>query len=343
MTYLELLEIPETRRQRLLEVLARLRAARRVVLTTHVNADGDGTGSQTAIAAWLERRGQTATIVNPTPYPALFRFLLHRDDLVADAGTPGAEKALSEADLVLVLDTSEAGRLGPLASYVSPDRAVVVDHHPPGPDTVGTLAVQDATAAATGELVFDLLALSGEEWGAAEALSMYVAIVTDTGSFRFANTSPRVHAVTAELLRAGVDPEDVYRKLFATSPLNRLELLREALGTLEVEEDSGLSWMVISDRTARETGAAGEDFDGLIEHARSIEGTEVAILFRELPSGETKISFRSNGRADVNRIARAFGGGGHVKAAGALVRGGPEAILRDVLSASRDEIAGKGR
>jgi bifunctional oligoribonuclease and PAP phosphatase NrnA len=338
MTYADLLQIPDSRRESLTAVLERLRAARRVVLTTHVNADGDGTGSQCAIAEWLERRGTEVTIVNPTPFPSLFEFLLHRPDIVAEAGTPMADAALRNAELVLVLDTSEAQRLGALAESIERDRTVVIDHHPPGPDTVGGFAIQDPSAAATGELVFDLLTLSGDPWGAPEALAMYVAIVTDTGSFRFSNTTPRVHAITAVLLRAGIDPEEVYRRLFANSPRGRLELLREALESLEMDEQAGITWMVISDETARRTGASGEDFDGLIEHARSVEGTEIAMLFRELPTGETKISFRSNGRADVNRVARAFGGGGHVKAAGALVPPRPSDVVSDVLERARAEV-----
>lgn len=336
----DLLLVPPRRAALLGAVLERLLAARRVVLTTHVNADGDGTGSEAAMAAWLEGRGIHCAIVNPTPFPEPFRFLLHRPDVVADLEDGSAATHLREADLFLVLDTSEAKRVQPLGDRMPAERTVVVDHHPPGPDVVGTLAVQDPTAAATGELVYDLFSLSGGEWSAGCALAVYVALVSDTGSFRHGNTSPRVHAIAAETMRRGVDPERVYRRLFGTLPRRRLELLREALGTLQTAGDVPLSWMVVSDEMVQRLGATSEDLEGLIEHVRSLEGTEVALLFRGTPEGFTKMSFRSNGEADVNRIARLFGGGGHVKAAGALVEAPPRQVVPRVLDAARAALRG---
>ena len=335
-----LLDVPDTRSFTLRRVAQRLLAARRVVLVTHVNSDGDGCGSQAAVAAWLEGHGVDATIVNPTPFPQTFRFLLHRQDLVAELGTPEAEAALEGADLFLVLDTSEPQRVGDLAPRLPAGRTVVVDHHPAGREVVGDMAVQDASAAATGEMVFDLITSSGEEVPAAAALGAYVALVSDTGSFRYSNTTPRAHAVAADLLQRGIDPEIVYRRLFATAPLRRLELLREALATLRFDEATGLSWMTVTRDTADRLQADGEDFDGLIEHARSIEGTEVALLFRETDEGKTKISFRSNGHTDVNRLARMFGGGGHVKAAGALVDGLASSVAPPVIEAVTEALRG---
>lgn len=313
------LPVPAGRRAGLERVLGRLRAATTVALTTHVNADADGIGSQAAIAAWLEAAGRRATIVNPTPIPPALRFLLHRPDLPVDWGGDGAGEALRAADLVLVLDTSEPNRVAPLVHLLDAERTIVVDHHPAGPSVVGGLAVQDPTAAAAGELVYDLLTLSRDPWPAPSVLGVYVALVSDTGSFRFSNTTPRAHAIAAELLGRGVDPEAVFRRLYATFPLRRFALLREALATLEVDTALGLSWMVIDGDTTSRLGATSEDFEGLIDHARAVEGTEVALLFRETPERHTKVSFRSNGATDVNRIARHFNGGGHVKAAGATV------------------------
>jgi phosphoesterase RecJ-like protein len=336
----DLLDIPDSRSFTLRRVLQRLLAARRVVLVTHVNADGDGSGSEAAVAAWLEGRGIEATIVNPTPFPEAFRFVLHRQDVVADLGTPEAEAALAEADVFLVLDTSEPPRVGGLASRLPRERTLVVDHHPAGDEVVGETAVQDPSASATGELVHDLIVSAGDEVPPASALGAYVALVSDTGSFRFSNTTPRAHAVAARLLQRGIDPEWVYRRLFATAPLRRLELLREALETLMVDAEVGMAWMVVRGETGRRLRATGEDFDGLIEHARSLEGTEVAMLFREQEDGKTKVSFRSNGQADVNRLARRFGGGGHVKAAGATIEGTAEAVAARVVPVVREALRG---
>ncbi|MBV9773939.1 MAG: bifunctional oligoribonuclease/PAP phosphatase NrnA [Gemmatimonadetes bacterium] len=333
----ELLAVPESRAADLRTVVERLLAARQVALVTHVQADGDGAGSEAAVAAWLEGAGVRATIANPTPFPDSFRFLLHRPDLPAAPGE-ATERAIREADLVLVLDTSEALRVAPLAPLMQPERTIVVDHHPAGPDMVGGFGVQDPTAAATGELVYDMLTLAGAEWTRSSVLGAYVALVSDTGSFRYGNTSPRVHAIAAELMQRGVDTEAVYRRLFATAPRRRLHLLREALANLHTDDDLPVAWMVVDDGVAERLGATSEDFDGLIEHARSIEGTEVALLFRGTSGGETKISFRSNGAADVNQIARQFGGGGHVKAAGALVPGTPAEVAPKVVEAVREAL-----
>jgi bifunctional oligoribonuclease and PAP phosphatase NrnA len=202
------------------------------------------------------------------------------------------------------------------------------------------MALQDPEAAATGELVYDLLAVAGDDLTPAVALGAYVALVSDTGSFRYGNTSPRAHAVAACLMDTGLDPEDVYRRLFATAPRRRLELLRHALETLQVDDTLPLAWMAVGGDIAEKVGATSEDFEGLIEHVRSIESIDVAILFRETKEGDTKISFRSNGAADVNAIARQFGGGGHVRAAGALVSGPLSVVVPPVLDAVRTALKG---
>jgi bifunctional oligoribonuclease and PAP phosphatase NrnA len=331
----DLLAVPESRSFPLRRLLQPLLGARQVVLSTHVHADGDGAGSQAALAAWLEGRGAVATIVNPTPFPDSLRFVLHRQDLVADLGTADAEDALEEADVFLVVDTSEPARLGELAGRLPFDRTLVVDHHPAGAEVVGGVAVQDATASATGEMVYDLITLAGDAIPPASALGAYVALVSDTGSFRYGNTTPRVLAVAAELMRLGIDPEVVYRRLFATAPRRRLELLRAALESMRADDSGRIGWMVVPHRVSAALGVEGEDFDGLIEHVRSVEGTEVALLFRETGPGETKVSLRSNGAADVNRVAREFGGGGHVKAAGATISEPVEAVVERVVEAVR--------
>lgn len=330
-----LLEVPAHRRAPLEALIGRLRTARRVVLTTHVNADGDGAGSQAAIAVWLAGQGVEAAIVNPTPFPAYLRFVLDPRTRVADWGGAEAAGLAANADLLLVLDTSEPARIGPLAAAVPRERTLVIDHHPPSTSRVADAGLLDPAAAATGELVFDLISLATGGVPEGALLGIYVAIVTDTGSFRYSNTTPRAHAIAAELLARGVDPEAVYQRLYATVPLQRVALLRAALEALEHERETGLSWIVLTRERLAGIPVTTDDFEGLIEHARSLEGTEVAMLFRELEEGGTKVSFRSNGRVDVNRIARGFGGGGHVKAAGATLPGPAAIEVPRVLAAVR--------
>lgn len=325
-------------------IVARLRQAKRVVLTTHVNADGDGTGSEVAAACWLAAIGAIPTIVNPTPFPPPFGFLLEAKgaELVrlAELGTPDADAALNDADVVLVLDTGEPARIGRVARALSSAEVLVIDHHPAGPDPLRAIAdVRDTTACATGELIYDLLALdrSYRSWPPAVTQALYTAIATDTGSFRFSNTTPRTHEIVGDLIRRGVDPEEMYGRLYAV-PLKRALLLREALETLEYDPDSRIASITIPEGAMERLGVGPEDLDGIIEHARSIEGTAVALLFRQT-GGSTKVSLRSNGATDVNVIARAFGGGGHVKAAGALIGGPMERNRARVLEAVKQAVS----
>lgn len=322
-------------------VLAHLERAHRLVLTTHVNADGDGAGCEAALAAWLARRGKDVTIVNPTPFPDLYRYLLDRPDRALGPDEPGGRAALEAADLIVVLDTAEPRRVGRLRRALEDRAVLVIDHHPPSDVGIEGDGLRDPAACATGELLYELLRLGSdddESWPPQTVEGLYVAIVTDTGSFRFSNTSARAHRITADLIERGVDPEAVYRRLFATVPVHRLRLLRVALAHLEIDPDLPITWITIPPGTMEELGANSDDLDGVVDHARSVAGTEVALLLRETADGSTKISFRSNGDVDVNAIARRFGGGGHIRASGALV-GMPLATAEpEVLDAVRDAV-----
>jgi bifunctional oligoribonuclease and PAP phosphatase NrnA len=336
----DLLVVPEHRRPALAEVIAILDAATEVALTTHVNADGDGAGSQAALAGWLGRRGTRVSIANPTPFPDRFTYLLPDQVAVLDPGKT-LDARVRAADCVVVLDTGEPRRLGRLAKHLPESRVVVLDHHPPGDDGIPGPGLRDPSACATGELLYDLFRLSADEpWEDSMVQGVYVAIETDTGSFRFSNTTPRTHAIAADLLHRGVDPEQVYRHLHATVPLDRIRMLRTALETLETDPDLPITWITVPREVTHEMGATPDDLDGVAEYARNVEGTEVAITFRETLDGATKISFRSNGGVDVNAIARQFGGGGHVKAAGAVMGGPVEANQPRVLEAVRRAVAG---
>lgn len=335
------LVIPPHRFEALAPLLTALLAAERVVLTTHVNGDGDGAGSQAAVAAWLTGLGRTVTIVNPTPFPDAFRFLIDDPSLVAGVGSVAADRALADADLLLVLDTAESSRIGRLAKAARHLNVAIIDHHVASESELAGVKLQDVTACATGELIFDLLLHYGLErpWAARILAGLYTAIVTDTGSFRFANTTRRTHMIAGDLIEQGIDPEQMYRHIYATVPLHRLKLLRHALDHLEVDEHAPITSISIRHHAMEELGASSEDLDGLVEHARSVAGTEVAILFRETSDGATKISFRSAGDTDVNVIARQFGGGGHVKAAGALIAGPIDVVRPRVIAAVREALA----
>jgi len=325
------LTISPERRAGIQRLARELVARRRVVLSTHMNADGDGCGSETALARLLAQRGLESKIVNPTPWPSLFDFLL--GGAAVDATENGAA-ALSNIDLLVVVDISDVKRLGNLTETVRRLTVpkIVVDHHVASDDPAGSIVLADTNACATGELVYDLACELDLEITPEIARSLYAAILTDTGAFRYSNTTPRSHAIAAELLSRGVDPEEMYQRVYASAPAGRVRLLAEVLSSLGVDEGCGVSWLTMAAGSLERHGVRSEDLDGIVEHARSIAGTRMAIFFRDLGYGKVKISFRSTGDVDVNRFARTFGGGGHVKASGALVAGTLDEVRDRVVS-----------
>lgn len=331
------LAVPPEREASIRALAAVLRPGLRVVLSTHINADGDGCGSEVAVARLLQQLGLRPRIVNPTPWPEMYRFLLGTGDDALEEASAAGVAALRDCDVLLVLDISDVKRLGQLGDAVRALRVpkLVIDHHIATDDPAGDTVLSDTSACATGELVFDLLRVLGLELTRDVALGLYVAILTDTGGFRFANTSPRAHAIAGQLLAAGLDPEEIYRRVYASVPVGKLQLLREALATLDVDAERGISWISVGAGAMERFDVRGEDLDGIVEHPRSIAGTRLALFFRDLGHGKVKVSFRSTGAVDVNALARQFGGGGHAKASGALVAGGLEEVRTRVVEAAR--------
>lgn len=334
------LGVSTERRAAIERLAAELRPGERVALSTHINADGDGCGSEAALARLLGQMGIEAFIVNPTPWPAMLDFLLDSGpSRVVDRSAEGAA-ALADADRIIVLDISDVKRLGMLAAAVRAFAVppLVIDHHLPGEEPPGTIRVTDVEACATGELVYDFAATLGLEVTPEIAMALYTALLTDTGGFRYSNTSPRCHAIASRMLAAGVDPEEMYRRIYASVPLGRIGLLRDALATLEVDQPLGLAWISIAAGALETYNVSGEDLDGITEYPRSIQGIRLAILFRDLGHGKVKISFRSVRGVDTNQLARTFGGGGHARASGALVSGTLDEVRGRVLAAARETI-----
>jgi bifunctional oligoribonuclease and PAP phosphatase NrnA len=334
----DILSVDPTRAAAIRHVADELASARLVALSTHVNADGDGCGSEIALVHLLAQKGIDSRIVNPTPWPATFDFLL--DDRIAEQSSRGS-KALAGVGALLVVDISDVSRLGNLASTVRAMTVpkLVIDHHVATEEPAGEIGVTDTTACATGELVYDFARELGLEITPEIARALYVAILTDTGSFRFSNTTPRALAIAAELLSLGVDPEEMYKRVYASAPIGRLRVLAESLATLGYDEELGLTWLSLDAGALDRHSVKSEDIDGIVEHGRSIAGTRLALFFRELPGGKVKVSFRSTAGTDANRFARRFGGGGHVRASGALINGKLDEVIDRVVTDARDYLA----
>ena len=330
----DLTVVPPARREAIARLAAELRSGMTVALSTHINADGDGCGSQTALARLLGQMGVRAFIVNPTPWPELFRWLLGDD---VEDRSPDGVKALVGIDRLIVLDISDVGRLGVLAEAVRklPQDALVIDHHLPGNEPPGKTMLSDTAACATAELVFDFARERGLMITTPVARSLYTALVTDTGGFRFGNTSPRALAIAAELLSKGVDPEQMYARIYGSVPLGRLHLLRDALDTLEVDLAHGMAWVRVRAGALEKHGVSSEDLDGVSEYPRSVAGVRLAFLFRDLGHGKVKVSFRSLAGVNVNALAVRFGGGGHARASGALIAGTLPEVESQVLGEAR--------
>ena len=330
MTY----QTPESRSTAAQAVLDALDGMETAILTTHINADGDGVGSEVALAAWLRARGTEAHILNPTPVPASLGFVVPDESWVVHPSAPEARELCDSADIAIVLDTGEVSRIGRVKSLIDGLTTVVIDHHPPGDHPIPGVSFREPRACSTGELVFDIIMRAGGPWPAAADLAIYVAILTDTGSFRFSNSTPASHNIVAELLQRGVSPDDTYRRVYGTSSHRQLRLLQSALAELEVDPGSRVAWITVPSKDYEELGATSDDLEGLVDYPRSLEGVEVGLLFRRTTKGGIKVSFRSNGEVDVNELARRFGGGGHVRASGALVEGTLDQVRSDVLAAT---------
>ena len=332
--------VPPRRRRAALDLIPTLVPGMRVALTTHVNADGDGSGSEVALWHLLTRLGVRAAITNPTPFPNRFGFLLQ--------GAPGADKTaqavkhLQRADAIIVLDISDVGRLGHLGRIVAERKVPVlcIDHH----TSDGTLPdgprLADADACATGELVYDLATVAGWTITPEVARALYVALLTDTGGFRFSNTSPRALRIAAHLLEHGVTPDEMYREIYASESEGKMRLLAEVLATLVVEQDHNVAWVTVPPGALGRHGVEADELEGVVEFARAIRGVRLAILFRELANGRIKVSLRSLGDIDVAALAESFGGGGHRRAAGVSLEGSLASVQSLVLREARSVAAG---
>jgi phosphoesterase RecJ-like protein len=306
-----------------------LRAARQVLVTTHRAPDGDGIGAATGLGLALEALGKEPTLYSADPIPLRYSFLAGISKFV-DMLPAGAR-----FDASVVVDCADLSRLGPHF----PDAArrgtlVILDHHATrgrGADVY----VNDETSPAAGEVALRVMKALGAPLSPEIAECLYVSLVSDTGSFRYSNTSPLAMRSAAELLETGIDPWRVSSNLYESESPERMRLLSRVLATLELSSDGRCAVLHASDAMMRESGATWDMLDGFVNHGRAIRGVEVAVLFSEREPGTQKISFRSRGNVNVAAIAEGFGGGGHFHAAGCTVEGDPAAVRERIYAAVR--------
>jgi bifunctional oligoribonuclease and PAP phosphatase NrnA len=321
------------------QVLAELRDADKLLLTTHENPDGDALGSLLAMHLILEQLGKDSVMyMSPDEFPLPWEYRsLKFAGLVGAAPDDVAERT------IVFLDCGNIDRMP--VDFLKQDGLHVlnIDHHHDN-TRFGTVNLVVGNASCTAEIVFNLAKDLGAEITAPIADALYVALVTDTGRFMYENTTPAAHLMAAELIQAGVAPHDVYRRLYEDLPFSRLELLSRALSSVERHEDGAITVAHLTKRDFEDTGAVETDSEGIVDHMRAVEGTAVAVLVRELladeRAGMRKVSLRAtDGRVDVSQIAREMGGGGHRQAAGFTT----ELPYQELMERLRDRIAAQLR
>jgi phosphoesterase RecJ-like protein len=311
---------------------------RRFLLTTHIRPDGDGLGSMLALADGLEQRGKQVQMVVASVLPPRYRFL-DPEGRIEQFSLPGERWAGAEA--IVVLDTGTWNQLGSFGPFLKahPATRLVIDHHKTQ-DDLGAVRLVDVSAEATGRLVHEAITALGGPLTPAAAGGLFVAVATDTGWFRHANTTPATFALSAKLVEAGAQPELLYDELYERNSLARLKLMGLVLERLQVTDNGQVAYTEIRRPDYETTGATPQDTEDLVNFTRSLNGVEVGLFFMEQPRGGVKVSFRSRARVDVARLAEQFGGGGHRLAAGAIVEAPlPEARAR-ILEAVRAALPG---
>jgi phosphoesterase RecJ-like protein len=307
----------------------------RVALTTHIRPDGDALGSELAMAGLLEALGKEVLLCNAFAIPPNLRFL-DPGRKARQLGVDVSAADLDRCDLLMILDTSAWAQLGAMGDAIRGfgGRKAVLDHHV-SQDELGAEVFKDTDAEATGRLVLEAADQLGVALTPAIARALFVAIATDTGWFRFSSTEASTLRAIARLLEAGVRPDEVYRDLYENDSLGRLRLIGRTLARAVAELDGRLihSSIELSDFAA--SGAVPSDSEDIINMTLAVAGTQFAVLFVEQPSGGFKISLRSRCAADCSKLAEQFGGGGHRKAAGALLKAPLAEVQARVLDAVR--------
>lgn len=293
------------------------------LVVSHVQPDGDAISS-TVVMKWiLERLGKTAVLINESELPSRLNYLLYFDEIIP----VHLHRPEVPIDAVITVDCADFRRMGEAALLIPEGAKLLnIDHHPTN-NGFGTVNVVYPEAAATVEILYNLIERAGLMLDLECANAIYSGLLTDTGGFRYSNTSPRVMEIASRLLAVGVSGSKLAEHLLEKMTIAKLKLLQTALARLEFSEDLKIGWLYIGKDDMTECKALPEDLEGIVNYALNVDGVEVGILFKELSDGGVKASLRSAGKADVAAIAQIYEGGGHVRAAGCKLDGPlPEAI-----------------
>ncbi len=304
------------------------------LIASHVLPDGDSIGSTVALGLALQSIGKNVTMINNDPVPEMYSFLAGSEKIypptVLDR-LPG---------LCILVDCTGFERLGDKLHDLLQTRqpqVLNIDHHISN-SNYGSYNLVDPEAAAAGELIYDLLITLGVDMDINMANALYVALVTDTGSFQYENTRGKTLEIAAKLLAAGVDPGKISQALYENRSPISLRLLAAVLPSLTISDDGRLAYMWVDLATMNRLGAESEHCEGFVNYPKSIAGVQVALFFRQMGKDTVKVAFRSKGHIDVNRIAKRFNGGGHPKAAGCTIFGSLQKAINQVVAVVDKEL-----
>lgn len=297
-----------------------LSRAKTAIVAAHVDPDGDTLGSMIAMALILKKLGIKAVMYSRDGVPRAYRFLPHSDEIY---DTPPKY----ESDLLITVDSSALCRIGD--KKILAKKIINIDHHPDNTNFGSINCVELLSAVA--EIIFQLAIYLKIEIDPEIATALYISIITDTGSFKYTNTLPSTFEVATQLVKAGANPSQCAEAVYDNKTLAGIKIFARALMGIETLKSGRLVYASVSIELVRETHAHGEDLVGIIDHLRTIEGAEVAVMFREEQKDRIKVNFRSKGSYNVSKVAKALGGGGHVQAAGCVIEGPLEEVKKKVL------------
>ncbi|NLW07383.1 MAG: bifunctional oligoribonuclease/PAP phosphatase NrnA [Clostridia bacterium] len=314
-------------------IVATLMQAREMAIVSHVTPDGDCLGSMLALALALKQQGKRAISVNADPVPETLQFLPGQADIVSP------DRVTRIPPLLVVVDSTDMERAGPVISTWDRQVEMIIniDHHVSN-SFFGHLNMVDSSAAATAELIYALLQRMPVRITPEIATCLYTALITDTGSFQYENCTATTLRLAADLLEQGAKAQLMREYLWERKPLASLHLLSASLATLTLGCDNQIAWMKVTEAMLADSGLAPEYAESLVNYPRSIAGVEVSLLFRELPGGLVKVNLRSKKKVDVNRVAEAFDGGGHRRAAGCIIKGELNEVIAMVVAAVSKEL-----
>ncbi len=294
------------------EALAFMQNADRFLVVSHVQPDGDAISSTLVVDWMLRQLGKSVVLINESEVPSRLGYLDGVEAIVHYKLAPPEQTF----DRIIAVDCADFKRIGEVAQSFAPGAMLLnIDHHPTN-NGFGTVNVIRENAAATVEILFDLIERSGIALDKSVATAIYTGLLTDTGGFRYSNTSPRVMEIAACLLALGVAGNELADLLLEKMTMAKLQLLKLALNRMAFSDNLEIGWVYIGRDDLKNCGAVPEDIEGIVNYALNVDGVEVGILFKEAEDGSVKASLRSAGKANVAEIAQSFGGGGHVRAAG---------------------------